>query len=210
MLSTVDRWLVCLATTIIVVFDSLLPVDAKTGTVRLNVYFEPQNADSTKLIKTELLPLFQDSEMAERISLKLTPSGRATCNAAHKEYTCNCPNGDDECELIHLMSCTLHDYRHHEDAIELIACIQGQPTRSEANRQCIRKLPENEAIWLRRCPNEFRGKYLSWINSLRTKALTANLTSVPLLTLNSRYKLEPVNVRQQLCEHLSAPKPSSC
>jgi hypothetical protein len=62
------------------------PVAANSNVVRLNVYFEPQDPESTKLIKQELMSLFQNAELSERVSLKLVPFGHAKCDPAHQEY----------------------------------------------------------------------------------------------------------------------------
>lgn len=52
----------------------------------MNVYFEPQDAESTRFMKADLLPLFQETSIAERVDLKLIPFGRAECNAETQEY----------------------------------------------------------------------------------------------------------------------------
>jgi hypothetical protein len=52
----------------------------------MNVYFEPQDPESTRFFKAELLPLFQDASIADRVDLKLVPFGRAECDASHQEY----------------------------------------------------------------------------------------------------------------------------
>lgn len=63
---------------------------------------------------------------------------------------------------------------------------------------------------LMRCPKTFRGKYLSWLNGLRTKTLSSDLTSVPLITMNGKYSLQPVDLREQICQYLEDPKPEEC
>ncbi|KAI6189449.1 hypothetical protein M3Y97_00009700 [Aphelenchoides bicaudatus] len=199
------------ATTLLVVFVNLLPADAKPNKIRMNVYFEPQDPESTRFFKSELLPLFQDTSIAERVDLKLVPFGHAQCDASHQEYACTCTQGTDECEIMHLMACTLHDYRHHEDAVELVSCLQGQPNFDTAFEQCIRKLPDKEANWLARCPREFRGKYLSWINGLKTKAIGFELPNMPTVAVNGEVNLDtPVGLRDQVCSLLHSPKPSGC
>jgi hypothetical protein len=60
---------------------------SKPNKVGMNVYFEPQDVESTRFFKAELLPLFQDASIAERVNLKLIPFGRAECNAATQEYS---------------------------------------------------------------------------------------------------------------------------
>lgn len=63
-------------------------------------------------------------------------------------FSCTCTRGTDECELMHLMACTLQDYRHHhENALEMISCIQGKANFDQAYQQCIKKLPDKEAQW---------------------------------------------------------------
>ncbi|KAI6224959.1 hypothetical protein M3Y95_00807800 [Aphelenchoides besseyi] len=185
-----------------------LPSLAKTNRVRLQVYFEPQDAESTRFFQSELLPLFQTG-IGERVDLKLVPFGRATCDASHRDYVCKCTLGPEECELMHLMSCTLHDYRHHEDAVELVGCIQGQPTFQAAYTQCIKPLPDREASWLLQCPHEFRGKYLSWFNGLKTKAMGFELPAVPTIAIDGQIG-EPFQLRTQLCQRFDEPKPMEC
>lgn len=53
----------------------------------MNVYFEPQDPETTRFFKSEMLPLFQDASIAERVELKLVPFGRAECSAATQEYS---------------------------------------------------------------------------------------------------------------------------
>ncbi|KAI6232702.1 hypothetical protein M3Y99_00994100 [Aphelenchoides fujianensis] len=183
---------------------------AKVNTVRVQVYFEPQDPESTRFFKSELLPLFQTG-IGARIDLKLVPFGRASCDAGHQDYVCTCTRGADECELMHLMSCTLHDYRHHEDAVELIACIQGQPSFNEAYNQCIKQLPDREASWLLECPHVFRGKYLSWFNGLKTKAMGVELPAVPTVAIDGEIDGQAADsLRTRICERLEAPKPMEC
>jgi hypothetical protein len=51
----------------------------------MNVYFEPQDPESTRFFKTQLLPIFETG-IAERIELKLVPFGRALCSSANQDY----------------------------------------------------------------------------------------------------------------------------
>lgn len=48
---------------------------------------------------------------------------------------------------MHLMSCALHDYRNHANAVDLIGCIQGQPSFEQAYKECVTKLPTRDSKW---------------------------------------------------------------
>lgn len=62
-----------------------------------------------------------------------------------------------------------------------------------------------------RCPGEFRGKYLSWINGLKTKAVGFDLPTVPMVTIDGEVSLEtPVGLRDHVCARMHSPKPSGC
>lgn len=58
---------------------------SKQNQVKMNVYFEAQDSESTRFFKEQLLPL-KENGLLEHIDLKMVPSGRATCDAAHQEY----------------------------------------------------------------------------------------------------------------------------
>jgi endonuclease III len=51
----------------------------------MNVYYEPQNAQSTHFFKKQLMPLVE-TDLMDHIDLKLVPTGRSVCNPAHQQY----------------------------------------------------------------------------------------------------------------------------
>lgn len=129
-------------------YNFQIVLSKKTTHNRLNVYFEPKDRASTNFIKNELLPLFRNaSDIVEHLSLKLVPFGRAKCDTDNEEYGCVCTQGPSECDLMRLMSCLLHDYRYHEDALEIIDCIQERASLDDASNNCIQKLPNRDADW---------------------------------------------------------------
>jgi hypothetical protein len=61
------------------------------------------------------------------------------------------------------------------------------------------------------CPREFRGKYLSWINGLKTKAIGFDLPTIPMVSVDGEVSLDtPIGLRDQICAKLDSPKPNGC
>jgi hypothetical protein len=64
---------------------------------------------------------------------------------------------------------------------------------------------------LLRCPHEFRGKYLSWINGLKTKAIGFDLPTMPAVSINGEVDVRTgFELREQICSRLKDPKPDGC
>ncbi|CAD5217170.1 unnamed protein product [Bursaphelenchus xylophilus] len=186
-------------------------ITASHSKARLNVYFEPQNMESTRFFKSQLLPLYENTELGDRVELRLVPHGRAHCDNVEKDYVCSCPHGDDECELMYLMSCILHDFRHHGHAVDTIACIQGQSSMQSALDECIVPLRPKQRKWYGECSNTFRGHYLSWLQGLRTNALGMPLSNVPFLVLDGHVNdIAIENLQSEICAVLAHPKPAVC
>ncbi|CAD5212816.1 unnamed protein product [Bursaphelenchus okinawaensis] len=204
---TVNR----LLATLLLVLLNITTSTASHSKARLNIYFEAQNMESTHFFKTQLLPLYENTELGNRIELRLVPYGRSHCDNIEKDYVCSCPHGDDECELMYLMSCVLHDYRHHGHAVDTVACIQGQPSMQAAMDECIAPLRPKQRKWYGQCSNNFRGHYLTWLQGLRTSALGVPLSNIPFVVLDGHVNdLAIENLQGEVCAALSHPKPSAC
>lgn len=70
----------------------------------------------------------------------------------------------------------------------------------------------NQSIFrLNTCAAGFRGHYLSWLEGLRTRALTVPLTAVPTVVLDGQINNMAVHdLRGQICDALGDVKPSEC
>lgn len=57
-----------------------------TQKTTLNVYFEPQDFDSTGFFKSQLTPLLSTTTLGSRVQLRLVPFGRAQCENVGRDY----------------------------------------------------------------------------------------------------------------------------
>lgn len=69
----------------LITFQSAKTSKHHSKQIKMNVYFEPQDLESTTFLKEQLMPLMENG-LIEKIDLKLIPTGRATCDASHQEY----------------------------------------------------------------------------------------------------------------------------
>ncbi|VDN42599.1 unnamed protein product [Gongylonema pulchrum] len=104
------------------------------------VYIEAQCGDTSRFVHRQLLPTWEKLSVTNRISLKIVPFGKATCQPTGDDYSCECQHGQSECELNQLMNCVIDMVPDPHSHVPTISCIQGKRDLLSAGSKCLGKL----------------------------------------------------------------------
>uniref|UniRef100_A0A915PJB8 Uncharacterized protein n=1 Tax=Setaria digitata TaxID=48799 RepID=A0A915PJB8_9BILA len=177
--------------------------------VDLSVYIEAQCPDTSRFIHRQLLPTWQELSVTSRIKIKIVPFGKAKCNPASSDYSCECQHGPTECELNQLMNCVIEMIRDPNQYVPVISCIQGRRDIRSAGLKCLTKLQISTKSILR-CAQGQDGRRLLAEAGAETERLQPPLSFVPWIMINGKRSSDAFyDLKKNLCDVLD-PLPEQC
>ncbi|TMS34521.1 hypothetical protein L596_002096 [Steinernema carpocapsae] len=190
---------------------NVIDTKVNTGnTLELAIYMESQCPDTTRFIKKQLTPTWQQLGSTGRVTLTVVPFGKARCEPVGQDFKCDCQHGANECQLNQLMNCVIDDIGYPDKYVPVIDCIQGKRNLNDAYEHCIDNTSSLHSNRLKKCAEGERGRRLLALAGQQTAALTPPLTFVPWVTIDgSRVTDAYYDLRENLCKRLE-PMPEEC
>lgn len=177
--------------------------------VKLAAYIEAQCPDTSRFVHQQLLPVWQELSVTNRITLKIVPFGKAKCDPVGNDYSCKCQHGPPECELNQLMNCVIEIVKNPRQYVPVISCIQGKRDLRSAGLKCLSKLSVSSKSILR-CAEGEEGRRLLAEAGVETERLQPPLNFVPWIMINGIRSSDAFyDLKKNLCDALD-PVPDQC
>eukprot|EP00088_Acartia_fossae_P022310 TRINITY_DN23550_c0_g1_i1.p1 TRINITY_DN23550_c0_g1~~TRINITY_DN23550_c0_g1_i1.p1 ORF type:complete len:230 (-),score=26.19 TRINITY_DN23550_c0_g1_i1:51-740(-) len=191
--------------------------DVRSGTVKVDLYYESYCPGCRHFVETQLVPAFSLLTDTGIVEFRLFPYGNAKEEKGPDgRWKFKCQHGEKECTGNILEACIIrHLDMNPTKYIPVVACMEGADDPVLAAKGCITDLSQLDYKVVKKCANGLEGNLLEHAMGLATEQLEPKHTYVPWIVVNDVHNNDIQEAAMKdliglVCSLYKGEKPAQC